>query len=514
MILGIDVGPNWARAAYLDSEGRPHLATLPDGATALPAVARQSLRGLEVGEAAKHGFAGNAEVTLTGCTRLLGRPGDLAPRTLARLPYAVRVEGGEAICNLLYAEVRAAEVYGRLVRTLVAGVCAATGCQVDAVALTVPAGADERYRLHARGAVEAQGLRVCRLVNQPTAALLAANLPPTVRIVAVLACGDGSTEVTLARRSAGQIEILATAGDLWLGSDELTWTVADQLNARFRAQAGVDVYGASDGPSAALGLYHSAAEAMQTLRHALKTTVVIDHGGGFAQDLVTHLHRTDIEAWLAPDFARIVALCDACAGAAPGLTPGGVDAVLLAGDGVDVPGLAETLAGVWARPVGDLIRTDAPNLAAYGAALAAAEPGRLAWDVAPFALGINCFYGERELLSPIILPNTPVPTAAIGAGDAKTEAYQTHRRDQTEVTLEILQYRGEQDPDPDGPSPVTPDECEQLGVWTFRGLRPKKGQRAAFTVTFAVDADGILQLLAHETATGHRLTAQIDRAIG
>ena len=74
------VRPTWT------ARGEPHLATMPGGATALPAVARQSLHGLEVGEEARQGLAGNAEVTLTGCTRLLGRPGDLAPRTLARLP--------------------------------------------------------------------------------------------------------------------------------------------------------------------------------------------------------------------------------------------------------------------------------------------------------------------------------------------------------------------------------------------------------------------------------------------
>ena len=113
----------------------------------------------------------------------------------------------------------------------------------------------------------------------------------------------------MARRQGDKVAILATAGDLWLGREELIWSVSDQLNERFRHQAGVDVYAVSDGPTAALGLRHAAAEAIQNLRHALKTTVVIDHGGGFAQDLVTYLHRTEIQAWLAPDFERMRALC-------------------------------------------------------------------------------------------------------------------------------------------------------------------------------------------------------------
>jgi molecular chaperone DnaK (HSP70) len=157
MILGINIGTHWARAARLNSLGQPEVVPLPNGSTALPALARQQLQGLEVGQVAAHALAGNAEVTLVGCTRLLGRPGDLPARTLMRLPYSVRVEGGEAVCNLLYAKVRAAEVYGHLVHTLVNAAELHCGQQVEGVVLTVPAAADERYRIQARAAVEVQG---------------------------------------------------------------------------------------------------------------------------------------------------------------------------------------------------------------------------------------------------------------------------------------------------------------------------------------------------------------------
>jgi molecular chaperone DnaK len=511
MILGIDIGTHWARAAYLDRNNQPHVVTLADGSRALPAVARQSLLGLEVGEHAALALAGNAEVTLRGCTRLLGRPDDLPPRVLDRLPYAVRIEGGEAVCNLLYAEVRAAEVYGQLARKLVEAAEISLGESVDSVVLTVPAAADDRYRIQARAAVEAQGIPVKRLVNQPTAALLAAPLPAGATTVAVVYCGDGSTEVTLARRQGDQVAILATVGDLWLGREELIWRVADQLNDRFQHQAGINVYGTSDGPTAALGLHHAAAEAIQSLRHALKTTVVIDHGGGFAHDLVTLLHRTEMQAWLAPDFERVKTLCQRVLAQA-GMAAGAIDAVLLVGDGTDVPDLREAIADCFARPVADLLAVDAPHLPVLGAAMA--QGGGLAWDVTPYALGINCYYGNRELFSPIIQPNTPIPTPVATSAGALSQPYQTRERDQTEVSLAVLQYRGEQNPDPNGATPIRPEACEQLGLWSFRGLHPRRGERASFSVTFAVDADGILHLLAQETATGHSLTIQIDRRIG
>jgi molecular chaperone DnaK (HSP70) len=327
----------------------------------------------------------------------------------------------------------------------------------------------------------------------------------------VVYCGDGSTEVTLARRIGGKVAILGTAGDLWLGREELIWRVSDQLNERFRNEVGIDVYATSDGPTAALGLRNAAAEAIQSLRHALQTTVVIDHGGGFAQDLVTNVYRSEIEAWLSPDYERICALCQRLL-TQVGMAAPAVGAILLVGDGTEVPALRERIAECFARPVADLVVTNAPLLPVLGAALA--QGGGLAWDVTPYALGINCTYGKRELFSPIIRPNTQIPTPTVGSGGAYTQSYQTLHRDQTEVSLSVLQYRGEQNPDPYGATPVTPQECEELGLWTFRGLHPKRGERANFTVTFAVDEDGILHLLAKETVTGHSLAIQVDRRIG
>jgi molecular chaperone DnaK len=291
----------------------------------------------------------------------------------------------------------------------------------------------------------------------------------------------------------------------------MIWSVTDKLNARLHATTGTDVYAASDGPTAALGLRHAVAVAMGELRHALQTTVIIDHGGGFAHDVVTPLYRTDIASWLAPDFARIRTLCERVLNSA-GMTAQAIDAVLLVGDATDLPGLRELVAEAFARPVADLVAENAPNLPVLGATLA--QTGGVMWDVTPYALGINCIYGERELFSPIIRPNTQIPTPQVQERNAHTERYQTLHPNQKEVSLAVLQYRGKENPDPYGATPVLPHECEQLGVWTFRGLRPKRGQRASFTVSFAVDEDGILHLLAKETATGHMLSLQVDRRIG
>jgi molecular chaperone DnaK (HSP70) len=521
MRLGLDIGTHLARAAILDPQGRPRLVWLPDGAEGIPALARQTMHGLEVGAGAAQALVGNAETTVCGCIRLMGRASALPAELLERLPYSVREAVGEVVCDLLYAEVRAPEVYGRIARALVDAAERSLSAPVEAVALAVPASAEDRFRVQARAAVEAQGIRVLRLINRPTAALLAAGGRPQIagrqgaqsatQVVAVVDCGGGSTDVSIAERGPAGVRILATVGDPLLGGDDLIWEVACRINQRFLSTAGVDIFAVDDSRVAAQGLRAACAEALQTLTIAPETTLVLDHGGGFGRDLVAVLRRGDLDAWLAPLHARIADLCTRAL-AAGRIHARQVDAVLLIGDAADLPGIRKAVGHAFGRPPAAL--PAAAVLPAFGAAIAAAADAPLVWDVTPYPLGINCYYGEEELFSPIIAANTPIPTPPAGMPGAFVESYTTRYPDQTRVKLDVLQYRGPRVPATHGPNRVYPSECELLGSWDFGGLRPPHGQHAPFTVTFAIDADGILQLYAEETATGHSLAASIQRGIG
>lgn len=512
MQIGIDIGTHTARAAYLDAQGQPQLVQFADGATALPALARQTMHGLVVGEEAARALVGNAETTVVGCTRLMGRAGQIPAQLLARLPYAVREIGGEAACNLLFAEVRASEAFGKIARALADATEYTLNEPVDGVVLTVPAGAEDRFRVQARSAVEAQGLRVLRLINQPTAAVLALG-PGAGKLVAVVSCGGGTTEVSLAERSEQGVRVLAVATDPLLGGEDMAWAVAEQLNTRFQRSSGVDVFAVGDSRAAAQGLWVAAKDVLEQLSSASEAPLVLDHGGGFGHDLATVVRRQEVEGWLLPLVKRIAGLCRRALTSA-GKPAHMVDRVVLIGDWVDLPSLQGAIARVFEREVAGLHTTNAQALAAYGAALAGATDAPGVWDVTPYPLGINCFYSNEELFSPIIRANTGIPTPPVGAPGAHTESYCTRYPDQTTVQLDVLQYRGALDANPRGAGKVRPTECEKLGSWEFNGLTPKPGREAAFTVTFAVDRDGILQLFAHETETGHTLTARIERGLG
>lgn len=518
MLIGIDIGTHAARVATLDVNGQPHLLSSSNANPIMPAVVRYTMHGAEAGEYSARFLVSNWENSVRGCTRLLARYADLPEHVLQTSPFPIINNNGQVQLDLLYAEVSPEEVYATIVGALKRQAEAALGQIVTETVITVPASAEDRYRVLVRQAAESQGLIVRRLVNQPTAALLALrHLMPSAlaaqRPVAVVDVGGGTTDVSIAQVDGDAVRILATAGDGLLGSHDMARRVATSLDARLRSQAGRSLLD-DDGTSkvAALGLLHASEEALETLAFAPEATIILDHGAGFGRDLFTTLRRDEASAWLEPELQRIAALCQRALQQS-GRNTQAIAAVLLIGGGGQLPGVRRTVAQAFGRYAGDVLVHEPLALAAYGAALLGANNAAAVWDVTPFPLGINCFYGDEELFSPIIRANTPIPTPSLGQTGAFSDNFTTRFPGQTSVKLQVLQYRGSKEAATHGSERVFPHECEQLGEWSFDGLHPPRGGHAPFTVTFAVDSDGILTLLAEEVATGHRLTGRVERSL-
>ena len=240
--------------------------------------------------------------------------------------------------------------------------------------------------------------------------------------------------------------------------------------------------------------------------------LVLDHGGGFGRDLATLVRQSDLEPWLKPQLQHVRSLCEQALKQSK-RKPTDIETVLVIGEAAHLPWLQREIAAVFKRSVAELHVTQAASLAVCGAAMAGASSSELVWDVTPYPLGINSTYGNQELFSPILAANTPIPTPQANERGAFVASYHTLYPDQTTVRLEMLQYRGERSGNPYGAEKVYPSECEQLGCWEFSGLSPKRGEHAAFTVTFSVDQDGIVHLTAVETATGLQLNVQTRSSI-
>jgi molecular chaperone DnaK len=513
MHLAIDIDSHAVRAATIDRNGVATPIPLGNGnESAMPAVVRRTMHGWSVGWDAAQSMVGNSETTIAGCTRLMGRAQHLTTALKDRLPYPVRVMGDELICNLLYAEVRAGECYSELLREAAQQAARVTGEQVEDVVLTVPASADDRLRIQVRNAAEQAGLKVRRLVNQPTAALLAANLPATAKRVLVVHAGQATTDATLAEIGEEDghrtVRVLATSGDSLLGGDDWVWTITQNVADQLKQQTALDLR-AVDGSGMVLeGLRSAIQNALPTLAFDDAALLVLDHGGGFGRDVVRYLIRSHVEEWLEGAMQQVLALCKR---ATQNSKKHGkdIDVILLTGAMATWMQLQRTVATIPHRT----FMVAPPELTVLGAATAIQEETAI-WDVTPYPLGINCYYGDQEIFSTIVAANTPIPTPPVGKEGAFTESYTTRFPDQSSVRLDILQYRGERTPATHGTNRVYPQECEQLGSWLFDDLHPRNGKHADFKVTFAVDRDGILHLEAVETATGHRLQAQIERGIG
>ncbi|NTU83469.1 MAG: Hsp70 family protein [Chloroflexales bacterium] len=522
MLIGIDIGTHAARAAALDHAGRPFLIPDAYGATHMPAVVRYGLRGLEVGEGPARTLVAGWECSVRGPARYLARFADLPEAAHRHAAFPILDADGEPRLDLLYARVAPEEALGAIIAALCGRAAAHLGAPPTEAVLAVPASAEERYRVLVRRAAEAQGLRVRRLINQPSAALLA-YIPavadaeredtaerPVQTLVAVVDVGGGTTDVSIAELGAGMVRILATAGDPFLGGHDLAWLAATNLAERLRPQAGRDLMVDQGSKVATLGLLHAAEAALEDLALLPAATVALDHGAGFGRDLYTVVRREQTEAWLAPGLERIAALCRRALELS-GRPADAISEVLLIGGASGLPGVRLAVARALGRLPGDLRRPAPQALAAYGAALAGTVAGAALRDVTTYPLGINCYFGDSELLSPIIPAGTPIPTPPAGAPGARTEHYTTRHPDQTSVRLDVLQYRGPKTPATAGPGRVRPHECEVLGSWEFSGLRPPAGRHAPFTVTFQVDEDGILHLAAEEQGTGHRLEGAVRR---
>ncbi len=526
--IGIDIGTCYARVAILDGPGGLRLAADRYGDRDIPAVVRYTMHGAQVGYYPERFLVTDWENSVQGAPRFLGRYADLPPQVLAAAPFPVYEEGGRARFNLLYTTSGPEEVYTHLIRHLAGLASAEIGQPVRAVALTVPAMAEDRARVSVQAALAAAGIELIRIVNAPTAALLALRrlCPGDERlrqgVIALVDMGGGSTEVSIARLDAAGVTILATAGDPYLGGVELRERLAVGVQGRWAAEGSLVPTGAGSSRTGVLALRRAADETMAALTTAEQADLLLDHGAGFGRDLWTQVARRDFEEWIAPDVVRLASLCGRALRLA-GVPTGALTGVALAGGCATIPVVQRTVAAAFAVRVSSLIVREPTALAAYGAALQAGIAlGRVAeqvQDVTPYPLGIAAYNapdpGGIEVFSSVVRRGTPIPSAAPGQAGVCRRLFYTRCAGQTAMTLRVLQYRGPHilpgagDAAADGRLPIPPEACETLGEWTLHGIAPHGGVPVA--VTFHIDAHGILHLTAQEQGTRNVLRQAISR---
>jgi molecular chaperone DnaK len=509
--VGIDLGTSNSAVAVVDDDGRPRILTTPEGATTLPSLVWFSPSGPVVGEAAREGLDHSPDVTIFGVKRLMGRRFDHPDvRRLARvLPYElVPAPNGYTLIALGQGQTVSPEEVSALVLLELRRIAEAFlgGPVVEAV-ITVPAWFDTAQRQATKDAAEIAGLRVRRLLSEPTAAAFGhgAHRGERRRFV-VCDLGGGTFDVAVVDVDSGVFEVLSTTGDAFLGGDDVDRAIVENLVRDVRSTKGIDV-------SADAGAIDRLRVAAQRAKHELSadlaTSLTIPEllllPSGKAVEYTRALRRDEVELWSSSLFRRLENPCrDALVRASRSSDQ--VDEVLLVGGMTRMPAVRRQLARTFGKEPSAISNPE--EVVAIGAALEVARldgqiDGVLIIDVCARGLSISPALsssagaaGHTGVHSPsgpcdlVIGPNSVVPTREHRVFLTKQENQQT---------IEFDLWEG---------GSTDPSVNTHLGRFAVVELPPAPAGEVLALIEVTIDVDGTVRLAATEMISSQSLTIE------
>ena len=512
-IIGIDLGTTNSLVAICDESG-PRILVGSDGERLVPSAVRydfshQDVR-TSVGARVKRDAPRYARTTVLGVKRLMGRSLRDASSDLPFLSYAVEAGDRETVRVRIPGPDRdlvlsPEEISSHVLAHLKTQAEQALGCPVRKAVITVPAYFDDAQRQATKTAGRLAGLDVVRIVPEPTAAALAYGLglerskaanSRSARTVVVYDFGGGTFDVSVLRLTPGETEsersfyeVLSTAGDTRLGGDDIDFMLTERIRAAVMTKLGQSLDDEL-APEVKRSLVALAEDVKKRLSEHEVASVRIDLG--VAGILELEITRAEFEALISDIVGRTIECCKAALRDAHDKFDGErPDAVIMVGGSTRIPLVRAKVRDLFNLDPYTAIDPDevvALGAAVQAAVLSGAHAGSLLLDVIPLSLGVETAGGA---VAKMIMRNSAVPARA-------TEMFSTGTDNQTGFKLAV--YQGERE---------MARDCRFLGEFHLRGLPPMPAGIPQLEVTFSIDANGVLDVSAHERRSGRRASMQV-----